>query len=125
MAATRLRGGDVTAVRETQVVVADDDILLREGLASLLARSGFEVVGQAGDASELLDLARERAPALVVVDIRMPPTWSTEGLEARSEEHTSELQSPVHLVCRLLLEKKKTENLQRRIRPNKQHQRHS
>jgi DNA-binding NarL/FixJ family response regulator len=69
-------------VRETQVVVADDDILLREGLASLLARSGFEVVGQAGDASELLDLARERAPALVVVDIRMPPTWSTEGLEA-------------------------------------------
>jgi DNA-binding NarL/FixJ family response regulator len=62
--------------------LADDDVLLREGLASLLARSGFEVVGQAGDASELLTLARERAPELVVVDIRMPPTWSTEGLEA-------------------------------------------
>src|SRR6266542_3858279 len=81
MAAIRARwcGAVVT---ETQVVLADDDVLLREGLASLLARSGFEVVGQAGDASELLTLARERAPGLVVVDIRMPPTFSTEGLEA-------------------------------------------
>lgn len=66
----------------TRVVLADDDVLLREGLASLLIRSGFEVVGQAGDASELLALAREHAPELVVVDIRMPPTDSTEGLEA-------------------------------------------
>ena len=73
-------GGDT--VTDTQVVLADDDVLLREGLASLLARSGFEVVGQAGDASRLLELARQRTPALVVVDIRMPPTWSTEGLEA-------------------------------------------
>jgi DNA-binding NarL/FixJ family response regulator len=64
------------------VVLADDDVLLREGLASLLERSGFEVVGQAGDAAELLALVRERAPALVVVDIRMPPTQTTEGLEA-------------------------------------------
>jgi DNA-binding NarL/FixJ family response regulator len=64
------------------VVLADDDVLLREGLASLLARSGFEVVGQAGDASELLALAHEHTPELVVVDIRMPPTYSTEGLEA-------------------------------------------
>jgi DNA-binding NarL/FixJ family response regulator len=76
-----LGGGD-TVVTEMQVVLADDDVLLREGLASLLARSGFEVVGQAGDASQLLELARRRTPALVVVDIRMPPTWSTEGLEA-------------------------------------------
>jgi DNA-binding NarL/FixJ family response regulator len=79
--ATRL-GGDGAVVKETQVVLADDDVLLREGLASLLARSGFEVVGQAGDASGLLELARERTPELVVIDIRMPPTWSTEGLEA-------------------------------------------
>jgi DNA-binding NarL/FixJ family response regulator len=64
------------------VVVADDDVLLREGLASLLERSEFEVVGQAGDADELLDLVREREPELVIVDIRMPPTHSTEGLEA-------------------------------------------
>jgi DNA-binding NarL/FixJ family response regulator len=65
-----------------QVVVADDDVLLREGLASLLDRSGFEVVGQAADATELLALVRDRKPQLVVVDIRMPPTHSTEGLDA-------------------------------------------
>jgi DNA-binding NarL/FixJ family response regulator len=81
MPASRV-GGDGVEVKETQVVLADDDVLLREGLASLLARSGFEVVGQAGDASRLLELTRERVPELVVVDIRMPPTWSTEGLEA-------------------------------------------
>ena len=56
-----------------QVVVADDDVLLREGLASLLERSGFEVVGQAADATELLAVVRDRKPQLVVVDIRMPP----------------------------------------------------
>ena len=65
-----------------QVVVADDDVLLREGLSSLLDRSGFEVVGQAADATELLALVRDRKPKLVVVDIRMPPTHSTEGLDA-------------------------------------------
>ena len=65
-----------------QVVVADDDVLLREGLASLLERSGFEVVGQAADATELLAVVRDRKPQLVVVDIRMPPTHTTEGLDA-------------------------------------------
>lgn len=62
--------------------MADDDVLLREGLASLLERSGFQVVGQAGDANRLLDLVREHEPELVIVDIRMPPTHSTEGLAA-------------------------------------------
>ena len=66
----------------TRVVVADDDVLLREGLASLLDRSDFEVVGQAGDAVELLDLVREQVPELVIVDIRMPPDHATEGLDA-------------------------------------------
>ena len=65
-----------------QVVVADDDVLLREGLASLLDRSGFDVVGQAADAAELLTLARDRKPQLVIVDIRMPPSHTTEGLDA-------------------------------------------
>jgi serine/threonine-protein kinase PknK len=65
-----------------RVVVADDDVLLREGLASLLQRSGFEIVGQAGDAEQLLSLVRETDPALVVVDIRMPPTHTVEGLDA-------------------------------------------
>jgi DNA-binding NarL/FixJ family response regulator len=65
-----------------RVVVADDDILLREGLASLLGRSGFDVVGQAGDATGLLDAVRDLRPELAVVDIRMPPTHGTEGLDA-------------------------------------------
>jgi serine/threonine-protein kinase PknK len=70
------------ATTRRRVVVADDDVLLREGLASLLERSGFDVVGQAGDANELVELVREHEPELVIVDIRMPPTHSTEGLEA-------------------------------------------
>jgi serine/threonine-protein kinase PknK len=65
-----------------RVMLAEDDVLLREGLASLLERSGFEVAGQAGDAAGLLALIREKAPDLVVVDIRMPPTHTTEGLDA-------------------------------------------
>ena len=66
----------------TRVVLADDDVLLREGLAGLLERSGFEVVGQCGDAAELLALVREHRPELAIVDIRMPPSHTTEGLEA-------------------------------------------
>jgi serine/threonine-protein kinase PknK len=68
----------------TRVVLADDDVLLREGLAGLLERSGFEVVGQAGTASELIALVRELRPELVIVDIRMPPSHTNEGLEAAS-----------------------------------------
>ncbi len=69
----------MTALR---VILAEDDVLLREGLASLLQRSGFEVVGQAGDASQLLTMVRDQIPELVVVDIRMPPGHATEGLDA-------------------------------------------
>lgn len=65
-----------------RVVLADDDVLLREGIASLLSGAGYEVVGQAGDARELDEQVRERAPDVVVVDIRMPPAHSTEGLES-------------------------------------------
>jgi DNA-binding NarL/FixJ family response regulator len=65
-----------------RVVVADDDVLLREGLASLLERSGMQVVGQAGDGAQLLALVAEAAPDLVVVDVRMPPSRTTEGLDA-------------------------------------------
>jgi DNA-binding NarL/FixJ family response regulator len=65
-----------------RVVLAEDDVLLREGLASLLERSGLEVVGQAGDATQLLSLVGDQSPELVVVDIRMPPTHTTEGLDA-------------------------------------------
>ena len=69
----------MTALR---VILAEDDVLLREGLASLLLRSGFDVVGQAGDASQLLTMVRDQIPELVVVDIRMPPSHTTEGLDA-------------------------------------------
>jgi DNA-binding NarL/FixJ family response regulator len=65
-----------------RIALADDDVLLREGLARLLQGSGFAVVGQAGDASELLELVREHPPELVIVDIRMPPDHETEGLDA-------------------------------------------
>jgi DNA-binding NarL/FixJ family response regulator len=75
----RSEASPATGIR---VVVADDDVLLREGIASLLERAGYQLVGQAGDGSELLRLAREHRPDLVIVDIRMPPTRSTEGLEA-------------------------------------------
>jgi serine/threonine-protein kinase PknK len=66
----------------TRVVIADDDVLLREGLASLLEKAGFEVIGQAGTGTDLLGLVRHHLPDLAIVDIRMPPTYSTEGLEA-------------------------------------------
>ena len=66
----------------TRIVLADDDVLLREGLASLLQREGFDVVGQAGDADQLMDLVRAMRPDLVVTDIRMPPTNTNEGLDA-------------------------------------------
>jgi DNA-binding NarL/FixJ family response regulator len=66
----------------TRVVLADDDVLLREGLASLLERSGFDVVAQAGDGVTAIRACREHEPDLLVIDIRMPPTRTTEGLEA-------------------------------------------
>jgi DNA-binding NarL/FixJ family response regulator len=68
-----------------RVVLAEDDVLLREGLASLLDRAGFQVVGQAGDATQLLTLVGDHSPELVVVDIRMPPSHTTEGLEAAQQ----------------------------------------
>jgi serine/threonine-protein kinase PknK len=65
-----------------RVVIADDDVLLREGIASLLEPSPFDVVGLAGDVTELMRLVHEHPPDLVVLDIRMPPSHTTEGLDA-------------------------------------------
>jgi DNA-binding NarL/FixJ family response regulator/class 3 adenylate cyclase len=73
---------DTSAVR---VVLADDSVLLREGTARLLAEAGFDVVGQAGDAEELLLKVRSYNPDVAVVDIRMPPTHTDEGLRAAKE----------------------------------------
>ncbi len=71
----------MTIIR-TRVALAEDDVLMREGLAGLLERSGLEVVGRCGDAQELIALVREHRPELTIVDIRMPPGYSTEGLDA-------------------------------------------
>jgi len=68
-----------------RIVLADDDILLREGIASLLDGAGFDVIGQAGNAHELLELVRERGPDLAIIDIRMPPGYMCEGLDAARE----------------------------------------
>ncbi|MCK8613375.1 response regulator [Gordonia sp. C13] len=65
-----------------RLTIADDDVLLREGLASLLTSAGIDVVGQAGDADGLLALVAEHRPDIAVVDIRMPPTHTAEGLDA-------------------------------------------
>jgi DNA-binding NarL/FixJ family response regulator len=68
-----------------RVVVADDAVILREGLARLLVEAGFEVVGQAADARELLEQIDATAPDVAIVDIRMPPTHTDEGLRAAAE----------------------------------------
>jgi DNA-binding NarL/FixJ family response regulator len=73
---------DIVRQTPNRIVLADDDTLLREGIASLLRQSGFDVVGQAQDAAGLLDLVREHRPDLAIVDIRMPPGYLTEGLDA-------------------------------------------
>ena len=73
---------------DRRVVVADDDVLLREGIARILSGAGYEVVAQAADRAELEDLVRQDVPDLVVVDIRMPPTQTTEGLDAAAAIRT-------------------------------------
>jgi DNA-binding NarL/FixJ family response regulator len=65
-----------------RVLIAEDDVLMREGLAKLLGDAGFDVIDQVGNAAALLTLARRHRPDLVILDIRMPPTHTTEGLDA-------------------------------------------
>jgi DNA-binding NarL/FixJ family response regulator len=68
--------------RAQRVAIADDDVLLRQGLAALLREGGYDVIGQASDADGLIELVRKEQPDIAIVDIRMPPTHTTEGLEA-------------------------------------------
>lgn len=65
-----------------RAVIAEDSVLLREGLTRLMSEAGIEVVGQAGDAEDLLRKTRAHKPDVVITDIRMPPTQSDEGLRA-------------------------------------------
>lgn len=69
----------------TRVVIADDSVLLREGIAALLVESGFEIVAQCGTADDLLMIVRSYRPDVAIVDIRMPPTHTDEGLRAARE----------------------------------------
>ena len=68
-----------------RVVLADDSVLLREGIARLLADAGFDVVGQSANAEDLMLKVRSYSPDVAIVDIRMPPTNTTEGLEAAKQ----------------------------------------
>jgi DNA-binding NarL/FixJ family response regulator len=68
-----------------RVVIADDSVLLREGLARVLAEGGFEVAAQAGNAYELQEAVRAESPNVAIVDVRMPPTQTDEGLRAAKE----------------------------------------
>jgi DNA-binding NarL/FixJ family response regulator len=65
-----------------RVIVADDSVLLREGIVRLLEEAGFDVVGQAGDGEELIRKAKAHKPDVAIIDIRMPPTHTDEGLRA-------------------------------------------
>ena len=64
----------------TRVVIADDAVLLRDGLARLLEEYGFSVVGAVANADDLLEVVGETAPDLCIVDVRMPPTFTDEGI---------------------------------------------
>jgi len=68
-----------------RVMLADDAVLFREGMARILAEAGFEVVGQVGDGGALVDLVRRDPPDVAVIDLRMPPGHSAEGIEAATE----------------------------------------
>src|SRR4051812_4493632 len=72
-----------------RVVVADDDVLLREGIVALLSAAGYEIAGVAGDAAELFGLVQDGGVDLAVVDIRMPPTQTWEGLDAARAIHAA------------------------------------
>jgi DNA-binding NarL/FixJ family response regulator len=74
-----------TEPARTRVVIADDSVLLREGIAALLDDSGFEVIAQCGTADELLMIVRSYRPDIAIVDIRMPPTHTDEGLRAAQQ----------------------------------------
>jgi len=77
--------GAVPTVAPVRVALADDSVLLREGIAALLEEEGFEVIGQAGTGVDLLALVDEALPDVAIVDIRMPPTKTDEGIRATHE----------------------------------------
>jgi DNA-binding NarL/FixJ family response regulator len=77
--------GSIPAIAPLRVALADDSVLLREGVAALLEEEGFEIVGQAGTGQDLLAIVDEALPDIAIVDIRMPPTKTDEGIRATHE----------------------------------------
>jgi DNA-binding NarL/FixJ family response regulator len=75
----------VTAAQATRVAIAEDSLLVREGLGRILRDAGLEVVGEAANAEELLDLIKRAQPEAALIDIRLPPSYSDEGLRAAAE----------------------------------------
>src|SRR2546422_3365657 len=87
-----------------RILVADDHAIFRDGLRRLLeGDEDVTIVGEASNGAECIKMLAKLKPDILLLDLRMP---DKDGLAVRSEEHTSELQSRLHLVCRLLLEKK-------------------
>ena len=81
-----------------RVVIADDSVLVREGIAALLARAGIDVVGQASTPDELFEAVDEHRPDVAIVDIRMPPTHTDEGLRAAHEIRSRHPQTGILIV---------------------------
>jgi DNA-binding NarL/FixJ family response regulator len=94
-----------------RIVIAEDSVLLREGITRLLAEYGHEVVAAEGDASRLLDVVLHHAPDLVIVDVRMPPTHTDEGLRAAVELRAQRPATPVLVLSQYVEERYATELL--------------
>ncbi len=94
-----------------RVVIAEDSVLLREGITRLLAEHGAEVVAALGDAGRLLAAVREGKPDLVIVDVRMPPTFTDEGLRAAVELRSVLPGTPVLVLSQYVEERFATELL--------------
>lgn len=88
-----------------RVVIGEDSLLLREGIARLLAERDIEVVGQAGDLPDLLALVAATSPDAVVVDIRMPPTFTDEGIRAAALLRRQNPESPVLVLSHYVEER--------------------
>ena len=101
-----------------RVVIADDSVLLREGIARLLETSGFDVVGQAGDGEDLLRKVGAHKPDVAVVDVRMPPTHTDEGLRAA---HRIRAEHPGTARARALRVRRRGERARAAVRVDPEH----
>ena len=108
MAMTTLDDGSLGS-RPVRAVIADDELLLREGIARLLEEAGIEVVGQAGDAPELLRKVRGHRPDVAIVDVRMPPDLTDDGLRAAIEIRRAQPEVGVLVLSQHLVERFVTE----------------